>query len=149
MAPRVVLLLWASLALAGEPGASATVVGGTVAGVEGGEEGRIELTRTDAMVFRSKRSSLTIPYDRIETLEYGQRVNRRYVEGILLSPVLLLAKSRKHFVTIGYTDDEGHRQALVFRVGKGDVRAVLAGLEAKTGRRVEYQDAAARKWGKG
>ncbi len=149
MAPLLVLLLWASLALAGEPGASATVVGGTVAGVAGGEEGRIELTGRDAMVFRSKSRSLEIPYERVHTLEYGQRVNRRYLEGILISPVLLLAKSRKHFLTVGYTDSEGHRQALVFRVDKSDVRAVLAGLEAKTGLRVEYQDAAARKWGKG
>lgn len=149
MVVLLALLMWTSLAAAGEQGASATVVGGTVAGIAGGEEGHIELTRTDAMVFRSKGGRLEVPYERIHTLEYGQRVNRRYVESILISPVLLLAKSRKHFLTIGYTDTEGHRQALVFRVDKSDVRAVLAGLEAKTGRRVEYQDAEARKWGKG
>jgi len=36
----------------------------------------------------------------------------------------------------------------VFQVEKGDVRALLAGLEAKTGRRVEVTDDEARK-GKG
>jgi hypothetical protein len=35
----------------------------------------------------------------------------------------------------------------VFRVGKGDIRPVLAALEARTGRRVEYQDDNARKNG--
>ena len=66
---------------------------------------------------------------------------------VLISPVLLLSKSRKHFVTVGYTDNEGRQQALVFRVSKGDIRMVLASLEARTGRRVEYQDDNARKNG--
>jgi hypothetical protein len=38
---------------------------------------------------------------------------------------------------------------LVIRVEKGDIRSVLTGLEARTGRRVEYQDGEARKAGKG
>ena len=61
--------------------------------------------------------------------------------------MLLLSKSRKHFVTVGYTDSEGRQQALVFRVSKGDIRTVLASLEARTGRRVEYQDDNARENG--
>jgi hypothetical protein len=71
------------------------------------------------------------------------------VEAVLISPVLLLAKSRRHFVTIGYLDEAGKQQALVFRVEKGDIRSVLASLEARTGRRIEYQDNEARKAGKG
>ena len=35
------------------------------------------------------------------------------------------------------------------KVEKGDIRGVLTGLEARTGRRVEYQDDEARKAGKG
>jgi hypothetical protein len=58
---------------------------------------------------------------------------------------LLLSKSRKHFVTLGYADSEGQQQALVFQVEKGDIRTVLASLEARTGRRIEYQDDEARK----
>jgi len=76
-------------------------------------------------------------------------VSRRYAAAILISPVLLLSKSRKHFLTIGYTDPDGRQQALVLRVEKGDIRSVLAGLEARTGRRIEYQDAEARKAAKG
>ena len=82
-------------------------------------------------------------------MEYGQNVSRRYAAAILISPMLLLSKSRKHFVTLGYVDAEGKQQALVFRVDKGDIRSVLTGLEARTGRRVEYQDDEARKAGKG
>jgi hypothetical protein len=68
---------------------------------------------------------------------------------VLISPVFLLSKTRKHFVTLGFVDEAGRQQALVLRVGKGDIRSVLAGLEARTGRRIEFLDDNARKAGKG
>ncbi len=146
----VLLLLTGACCLAGaDIGVRAHLVGGTVPGLAGKSDGQISLTGQEALVFVVKGDVLSIPYEKINTLEYGQRVNRRYAAGILVSPVLLLSKSRKHFVTIGYTDEDGRQQALIFQVGKGDVRAVLAGLEAKSGRRVEYQDDEARKSGKG
>jgi hypothetical protein len=92
---------------------------------------------------------MSIDYRKINTIEYGQNVSRRYAEAILISPLLLLSKSRKHFVTIGYVDRAGNQQALVLRVAKGDIRMVLASLEARTGRRIEFQDEEARKAGKG
>ena len=69
------------------------------------------------------------------------------VAAVLISPALLLARSRKHFVTIEYKDGEDKQQALVFRVNKGDIRSLLASLEARTGRRVDYQDDDARRTG--
>src|SRR5262249_12247404 len=122
---------------------------GTLPGIELKASARLDLTGADELVFRSGRSELRISYQRIHTLEYGQNVSRRYAAAILISPVLLLSKSRRHFITLGYTDPEGKQQAIVLRVDKGDIRSVLAGLEARTGRRVEFQDAEARKAGKG
>jgi len=106
---------------------------------------RIDLTGQEELLFITRWLTLHVPYDRVNTVEYGQHVSRRYAEAILISPIILLSKARKHFVTVGYTDANGHQQALVLQVGKGDVRAVLAELEAKTGRRVEYTDDEARK----
>jgi hypothetical protein len=71
------------------------------------------------------------------------------VEAVLLSPVFLLAKTRKHYLTVEFTDDQGRQQAMVFMVGKNDVRSLLVILEAKSGRRIEYQDDDARRSGKG
>jgi hypothetical protein len=68
---------------------------------------------------------------------------------LAISPLLLLSKSRKHFLTIGYKDGDGNQQALVFRVHKNDVRALLASLEARTGLKLDYQDDEARKAGGG
>jgi hypothetical protein len=133
---------------AGEPGAKAYLTGSTVPDLPLKCDLRIDLTGDRELLFITRWLTLHVPYDKVNTVEYGQHVSRRYAEAILISPLMLLSKSRKHYVTVGYTDANGNQQALVFEVGKGDVRAVLAGLEAKTGRRVEYQDDEARK-GKG
>jgi len=139
-----------SLALtAAGPGVKAEFIGGTLSGVPAKSDARIDLTGAEALTFQCHGADLRIDYLRINTVEYGQTVNRRYAAAILVSPVLLLSKSHKHFITLGYADAEGRQQALVFRVNKGDIRGVLAALEARTGRRVEYQDADARKAGKG
>jgi hypothetical protein len=135
--------------LAGDSGGRAQYVGGTVAGLPSKSEGNINTTDEDVFLFRWKQASVRIPYGNINTLEYGQRVNRRYAEAILISPLLLLAKKRKHFLTVGYTDEQGHQQAMVFELPKSVVRQMLVSLEAKTGRRVEFQDEEARKAGKG
>jgi hypothetical protein len=135
--------------LAEERGGRAEYVGGTVAALPGKTAGVILTTGGQFMRFRTKAGSVHIPYAQVNLLEYGQKVERRYVLAILVSPVLLFSKKRQHFLTVGYTDEEGRQQALIFRLDKGDVRSVLVSLEVKTGRKVEYQDEEARKAGKG
>jgi hypothetical protein len=142
-------ILFSLAAPAGDAGARAQVIGGTGAGVPLKSHVRIDLTGAEALALRFDKEQLRIPYIKINTVEYGQSVSRRYVEAIVFSPVLLLSKNHKHFVTLGFVDSDGRQQALVFRVEKGDIRGVLTGLEARTGRRVEYQDDEARKAGKG
>ncbi len=83
-------------------------------------------------------------------VEYGEKVDRRYLAAVLVSPLFLLAKKRQHFLTtVGYSDEEDHQQALIFKINKDDIRATLVVLEARTGRKVEFQDEDARKSGKG
>jgi len=141
------LFLWA--AAGAEPGVKTQVVGGTSVELPAKTRVRMDYSNADVLVFRAGKSEVRVSYQKVNTLEYGQNVSRRYAAAVLISPVLLLSKARKHFVTLGYVDAEGKQQAIVFRVDKGDIRAVLAGLEARTGRRVEFQDDEARKAGKG
>ena len=75
-------------------------------------------------------------------------MGRRIVLAWVVSPIFLLSKAHKHFITVGYTDDDGKQQAIVLRVDKRLVRSALASLEAKTGRTVTYQDDNARKFRK-
>ena len=150
---RALVLLVGGLVLcppvrAAQPGVAARFIGGTLPLFAARGSTHIDLTGNEAAMLRSGKSELRIPYEKINTLEYGQNVSRRYAAAILISPLLLLSKSRKHFVTVGYVDEDGKQQAFVMRVDKGDIRPMLATLEARTGRRVEYQDDEARKSGK-
>jgi len=145
----VLFLTTASLALAGDSGGRAEYVGGTIAQIPAGCRGNVQVMDEDFMVFYSGKASWRVPYDKINLVEYGQRVDRRYLTAVLISPLFLLSKKRQHFLTVGYSDEEGRQQAMIFRVNKDDIRAMLVSLEARTGRKVEFQDDEARKAGKG
>jgi hypothetical protein len=146
----VVLSLVVSSLLCGRgAGGHAEYVGGTISQIPDGCSGMVTAVDEQYFVFYSKKASWRVPYDKINLLEYGQKVDRRYIAAALLSPLFLLAKKRSHFLTVGYSDEENRQQAMVFRVGKDDIRMMLVSLEARTGRKVEFQDEDARKSGKG
>lgn len=155
MGRLALVLLLPALAWPAERGDRAEYVGGTL-GELPRETGRLDVTDEHFLRFHTRTAAVQVPYENINLLEYGQHVGRRYAMAAALAPVLgptasllALSKKRKHFLTIGYADDLGRQQALVFVVGKKQIRAVLASLEARTGRKVEYQDPEARKAGKG
>ena len=146
----VILPALSPLLQAGQTGSRVLYVGGTVAGLPNRSSARIEmLQQEDMFKFSTRNSSFLIPYKDVNTLEYGLRVNRRYIEAALISPLFLVAKKKTHFLTIGYTDQDGKQQSIVLQVGKEEIRPLLVSLEARTGRRVEFQDEEARKAGKG
>lgn len=127
----------------------AEYIGGTVTQIAEGTAGLLKTTDEEYLIYATKSATLKVLYGRVNLLEYGQQVSRRYAMAVLLSPVFIMAKKRKHFLTIGFTDDTGKQQALVFLIDKDAIRALLASLEARTGQRVEFQDNEARKAGKG
>jgi hypothetical protein len=148
MRPFVAVLVLSLVAAGASPGSHAEYIGGTIS-VNPKTGGLLITTSPLTLSFRLKEGEIRIPYDRINLLEYGQRADRRYIEAVLLSPMFLLSKKRVHFLTVGYTDDDGRQQAMVFRVPKSDIRSVLVSLEARTGLKVTFQDEEARKAGKG
>jgi hypothetical protein len=124
-------------------------VGGTVSSIKEQTEGKSSTADEKAFNFQYRHGGLTIPYERINALEYGQKAGRRIGVAIVVSPIALLSKKRKHFLTVNYMDENGKQQAAVFELGKDIVRTTLASLEARTGRKIEYQDEEARKSGRG
>jgi hypothetical protein len=145
----LILLILSPLLQAEDGGSRVLYVGGTVAGLPHKTSLRIEVREADALTVTTKENSFQIPYKDINTLEYGLRVSRRYLEAALISPMFLIAKKKTHFLSIGYTDADGNQQAMVLQVGGDDIRPLLVSLEARTGKRIEYQDEEARKAGKG
>lgn len=142
------LFTFALAANAAHDGSRAQYMGGTVSEIPVQKSGDIRLTDRVYFVFLTNHTEVKVPYERINLLEYGQKVNRRYIAS-LISPVFMLSKKREHFLTIGYQDNDGTQQALMFKVEKNDVRLTLVTLEARTGQRIEFQDEEARIAGKG
>lgn len=143
-------LLALTVAAAGaDAGVRAEYVGGTLASLPNRAQGAVLTADPHSLEFRTRQALIRVPYESINLLEYGQNVNRRLALAIVISPMFLLSKKRDHFLTIGYAGGDGLQQAIVLRVEKRRVRALLASLEARTGRRVEFQDDEARKAGRG
>lgn len=143
------LLALALLLEAGSNGSRVLYVGGTVAGVSNKANARIDTLGSESLRFTTRDKTVEIPYREINTLEYGLRVSRRYLEAALISPIFLVAKKRTHFLSIGFLDADGNQQAMVLQVDKEEIRPLLVTLEARTGRKIEFQDEEARKAGKG
>src|ERR1017187_7698925 len=115
------MLALAPLLQAGDTGSRVLYVGGTVAGIQNKSEGLIEILQNDALSLTIRNNSVLVPYKDVNTLEYGLRVSRRYLEAVFISPIFLLAKKKTHFLTIGYTDEAGNQQAVVLQVGSNDI----------------------------
>ncbi len=138
--------LWTPLAAAVR-GKSARYVGGTVPAFKQAVDGTWELSEK-AVLFSAEKNAgkLSIPYDKIESLEYGQKAGRRVGAALLVSPLFLLSKKRKHFLTINFLDAEGKKQGAVFELAKGIVKESLSTLESKSGKKVEYESDDAKKY---
>jgi hypothetical protein len=149
-------LVFCSILQARALGGRAEYVGGTITQIPVGCQGTVQAIDEQFFVFYSGKASWRVPYEKINLVEYGEKVDRRIAAAVvaalvapLAAPFFALAKKRQHFLTVDYTDEEGHEQAMIFKVNKDDIRATLVVLEARTGRKVEFQDDDARKSGKG
>lgn len=146
IAAVVVSLLMLQVAVFAVDSDKAMYVGGTVAGLKEKSEGRFDTTNSAGLKFSAnKQATLTIPYDHITELEYGQKAGRRVGVAIMVSPIALFSKKRKHYLTITYKDDAGKEQAAVFELGKDMVRTRLKVIETRSGKEIQYQDDEARK----
>jgi hypothetical protein len=90
--------------------------------------------------------SFSLPYSEITAIGYGQHASLRIGQTIALAAVagvggllLLLSKSKSHYLTFEYQDIQGNKQAAVFEVGKDTIRPLLSSLETRTGKTVAYE----------
>lgn len=83
------------------------------------------------------RVTFEVPFDRLKSLLYEKAAKPRYGAGLLLAWPLLFTKSKKHFVTIQYTDASGQGKFEIVRLDKSNFAMALATLEADTGLKVE------------
>jgi hypothetical protein len=83
---------------------------------------------------------ITIPDDKIKSMLYEQTSKPRYAEAILISPFFLFTHSKKHFLTIQYTDPQGQGSFAMIHMDKSNARDIVAAAEADTGKKVERSE---------
>lgn len=151
---RIVVMFFVAVSLAtvispalraGVPGKKAVYRGGTLAQPKPATKGTVTITEPSEFVFRFAEGELRVPYDRVNSIEYGQKAGRRLGLAIMINPAFLLSKKRRHYLTISFLDPQDGQQIVVFELGKKIVRITLAGLQARTGLKIEYEDEEARK----
>jgi hypothetical protein len=89
---------------------------------------------------------VVIPASAVTEISYGQDVHRRVgaaigigVFTLGIGALMLLAKSKKHFVGLTW-DDGGKKGGLAFQADKSDYRGLLAGLEGITSKKAVDSD---------
>ncbi len=136
-------------AVAGLGSNKTAYIGGTENQVKDGTEGNSSAKDDKIFLFEYKGGKIEIPYDQVDDLEYGQKAGRRLGLALTVSPWLLLSHKRRHFLTIGWKDMQDKQHAAVLELGKSIVRTTIVTLEARTGKKVEFEDDEARKSGMG
>jgi hypothetical protein len=147
----LVLVGFVSASVLAVDGKKAMYVGGTRTDIKEAAEGRFDVSSETEMAFTPDKTHVrhTLLYKEVTELEYGQKAGRRVAVALLVSPIAIFSKKRKHYLTINYKDKDDKDQAVVFELGKDIVRTTLAIIEARTGKQIQYQDDEARKSGKG
>jgi hypothetical protein len=79
-------------------------------------------------------SALSIKYSSTKSVLYEQTSTPRYAEAVLISPLFVFAHSKKHFLTVQFTNDAGIGEFVIFHLNKGSAREAIATTEAETGK---------------
>jgi hypothetical protein len=131
--------------LAAVTGDEVLYVGGTVKNLPEATEGRLDTKNEDKLIYSAEKGGFEIPYKNITSLEYGQKAGRRVGVAIVITVWALFSKKRKHFLTIGYNDSDGKPQGVVLEIAKGRAKTMITIIEARSGKRVEYESEEAKK----
>ncbi|MGH9396902.1 MAG: hypothetical protein ACRD18_08650 [Terriglobia bacterium] len=131
-------------------------VGGTLARVKQGETGRLR-TSDSGLIFESgKVTSVTIPYNEITAMDYGEHAGRRVGLAIAVAWPLLFSHKKRHYLTIYFTKNPqiaaqeraelakdpkatAKGDVAAFEVNKHDYAELMSILQAKTGVAVQEE----------
>lgn len=97
----------------------------------------LDSSAKEARFVAKGKTEVEIPYGSITSLLYERTATPRYSAAILVSPLFLFSKSKKHFLTIQYKNAEGEGQFALIRLDKDNWQPAMAAVEAQTGIKVE------------
>jgi hypothetical protein len=128
-------------AFAGDNGYKIAYDGGSIPDLKAGTDIRLYIEGSNIRIVKDKTDVAVIPASAVTEISYGQDVHRRVgaaigigVFTLGLGALMLLSKSKKHFVGLTW-DDGGKKGGFAFQADKSDYRGILAGLEGITGKK--------------
>jgi|ERR1035438_1539126 hypothetical protein len=120
--------------------------GGSLQNITAGTEVQLVIDQDKVRIVHGKEEIASIPAAAITEISYGQDVHRRVGAAIGLAVVslgvgalMLLAKSKKHYVGLTWTDGD-KKGGFAMQCDKNDYRGELAGIEGITGKKAVDSD---------
>ena len=110
---------------------------------DGGKDREIKanlIFTSDSIIVKARKKPsefAEIPYGSVESVVYERSTHARIKTAILISPLALLSKGKKHWLTITYYNDDGSQSFVLLKLDKKEYRRILATAEVKTDRNVE------------
>ena len=136
-----------TMALASDGGYKVTYDGGSVSNMKAGNSATLTVDSTHMQLIHGKDVAIDIPVTSITEITYGQDVHRRVGAAIGLAVVslgigalMLLAKSKKHYVGITWADGD-KKGGFVMQCDKNEYRGILTAFEGVTGKKAVDSDA--------
>ncbi len=106
---------------------------------EEGDKGNLVLDNdTIRLVKKNGMEYFSLPTDAVTDMFYSRVSGRRIKTAIFVSPLLLLTKGRKHYVTITF-DDPQASGAVELKLDKKNYVGILRSLEQVTGMSMQYE----------
>jgi hypothetical protein len=121
----------------------AELFGGTSTGQKkagGSTKGALVFDREKKIIeFEANKGGevVSIPYAQVKSLLCEQASKPRYTEAVLISPMFLLTHSKKHYLTIQYTDANRAGQFAIVLLDKKNAKRAVAAAQAETGKNVD------------
>jgi transcriptional antiterminator Rof (Rho-off) len=73
----------------------------------------------------------TFDYDNVTAMYYERAKSARIKTALLVSPVALFSKGKKHWLTVEYKRADGKGDAVILRLDKKEYRAILGELSSR------------------
>jgi len=153
----MVLACWLATAVpltAAVEGKRAMYVGGTVASIREKQQGTLDTSAASEFVFTWDKGKWNVPFASINKMVYREQVGRHVAATVATTVavgvsglLLLMAKKKKHYLSLEWKGESGEARVAVFELSKDAFENVIADLEEKTGLQlqVEMQEAPKKK----
>lgn len=129
-----------SAALPGSvPNPHAAYVSGTAA-IPNGAEGSLNLEDVNDLRFQYDGGTFKVPYQRITSMEIGERPGMKSHLAVAVSWIPKFAKKQSKLLTIAFKGDNGAGEAAIFEIAKTEYVTIAPVLESRTGKHVKTED---------